>query len=49
MCRALFFYYTTDSELLWLFENMSFVLLSERENQIVVTIGTSLHHIHVEF
>ena len=27
-------------ELLWLFQNLSFVSSSERENQIVVTIGT---------
>ena len=36
-------------ELFWLFENTSFVLSRKRENQIVVTIGTLLHHIHVEF
>ena len=42
----LFFY---RIKLLWLFQNLSFVLSSERENQIVVTIGTLLHHIHVEF
>ena len=42
-----FSFYTI--ELLWLFQNLSFLLLSERENQIVVTIGTLLHHIHVEF
>ena len=35
--------------LLWLFHNRSFVLSSERENEIVDTIGTLLHHIHVEF
>ena len=42
-----FFHYTI--EVFWLFQNMSFVLPSERENQIVLTIGTLLHHIHVEF
>ena len=36
-------------ELLWLFHKMSFVLSSEREHQIVVTIGTLLHHIYVAF
>ena len=41
------FYYTI--ELFWLFQNTSFVLSSERKNQIVVTTGTLLHHIHVEF
>ena len=35
-------------ELLWLFQKMSCVLSSVRENQIVVTIGTLLHHIHVK-
>ena len=42
-----FFYYTI--ELFWLFQNTSFVLSRRRENQIVVTIGILLHHIHVEF
>ena len=42
-----FLYYMI--ELLWLFQEMSCVLSSERENQIVVTIGTLLHHIHVAF
>ena len=42
-----FFYYTI--ELFWLFQNSSFVLSRKRENQIVLTIGTLLHHIHVEF
>ena len=42
-----FFDYTI--ELFWLFQNTSFVLSRKRENQIVVTIGTLLHHIHVEF
>ena len=42
-----FFYYTID--LLWLFHNRSFVLSSDRKNQIVDTIGTLLHDIHVEF
>ena len=47
-CFIFFFlFYTT--ELLWLFQNLSFVSSSERENQIVVTIGTLLYHIHVEF
>ena len=46
-CFIFFSFYTI--ELLWLFQNLSFVLSSERENQIVVTIGTLLHHIHVEF
>ena len=36
-------------ELFWLFQNTSFVLSRKRENQIVVTIGTLLQHIHVEF
>ena len=44
-----FCYYYYTIELLWLFQNMSFFLSSERENQIVVTIGTLLHHIHAEF
>ena len=37
-CFIFFSFYTID--LLWLFQNLSFVLSSERENQIVVTIGT---------
>ena len=36
-------------ELFWLFQKPSFGLSRKRENQIVVTIGTLLHHIHVEF
>ena len=44
--HCLFFYYMVD--LLWLFQKMSCVLSCERENQIVVTISTFLHHIHVE-
>ena len=44
-----FFFFNYTIEVFWLFQNMSFVLSSERENQIVVTIGTLLHHIHVEF
>ena len=47
-CFIFFFPFYTI-ELLWLFEKLSFVLSRERENQIVVTIGTLLHHIHVEF
>ena len=46
-CFIFFSFYTI--ELFWLFQNLSFVLSSESENQIVVTIGTLLHHIHVEF
>ena len=46
---TLFFFFNYTIEVFWLFQNMSFVLSSERENQIVVTIGTMLHHIHVEF
>ena len=46
-CFSIFPFYTI--ELLWLFWKLSFVSSSERENQIVVTIGTLLHHIHVEF
>ena len=44
-CFIFFSFYTI--ELLWLFQNLSFVLSRERENQIVVTIVTFLHHIHV--
>ena len=40
-------YYTID--LSRLRQNKSFVFSSGRENQILVTIGTLLHHIHVEF
>ena len=46
-CFTFFSFYTI--ELLWLFQNLSFVLSSKRENQFDVTIGTLLHHIHVEF
>ena len=38
-----FFYYTFD--FLWLFHIRSFVVSSQRKNQIVDTIGTLLHHI----
>ena len=44
-----FFFFDYTIELFWLFQNTSFVLSRKRENQIVVTIGTLLHHIHVEF
>ena len=47
MVYCFFFYFTI--ELLWLFYNRCFVLSRERENQIVDSIGTLLHHIHVEF
>ena len=43
-----FFFFNYTIEVFWLFQNMSFVLSSERENQIVVTIGTLSHHIHVK-
>ena len=43
--HCFFFYYTID--LLLRFHNRFFVLSSERKNQIVDTIGTLLHHIHV--
>ena len=43
-----FFLFDYTIELLWLFQNTSFVLSRKRENQIVVTIGTLLQHIHVE-
>ena len=46
-CFFFFGYYTID--LRWLCHNMSFVFSSRRENQINVTIGTLLHHIHDEF
>ena len=46
---AFFSFFDYTIELFWLFQNTSFVLSSERKNQIVVTIGTLLHHIHVEF
>ena len=42
------FFFYNRIELLWLFQKMSCFLSSVRENQIVVTIGTLLHHIHVE-
>ena len=42
-----FFLFDYTIELFWLFQNTSFVLSRKRENQIVVTIGTLLHHIHV--
>ena len=44
-----FFLFDYTIELFWLFQNTSFVLSRKRENQIVVTIGILLHHIHVEF
>ena len=44
-----FFLFDYTIELFWLFQNTSFVLSRKRENQTVVTIGTLLHHIHVEF
>ena len=47
--RVVHFFFTYTIKVFWLFHNMSFVLSSERENQIVITIGTLLHHIHVEF
>ena len=45
----LFFLFDYTIELFWLFQNTSFVLSRKGKNQIVVTIGTLLHHIHVEF
>ena len=42
-----FAYYTIDWR--WLCHNMSFVFSSGRENQILVTIATLFHHIHLEF
>ena len=44
-----FFLFDYTIKLFWLFQNTSFVLSRKRENQIVVTIGTLLPHIHVEF
>ena len=44
-----FFFFDYTIEFFWLFQNTSFVLSRKRENHIVVTIGTLLHHIHVEF
>ena len=44
-----FFFFNYTIEVFWLFQDMSYVSSSEHENQIVVTIGTLLHHIHVEF
>ena len=44
-----FFLFDYTIELFWLFQNTSFVLSRKRENPVVVTIGTLLHHIHVEF
>ena len=43
-----FFLFDYTIEFFCLFQNTSFVLSRKRENQIVVTIGTWLHHIHVE-
>ena len=45
--RLLFFCYMID--MLWLFQKISCVLSSERENQIVFTVGSLLDHNHVEF
>ena len=47
--RVVDFFFDYTIKLFWLFQNTSFVLSRKRENQIVVTIGTLLHHIHVEF
>ena len=47
--RVVDFFFDYTIELFWLFQNTSFVLSRKRENQIIVTIGTLLHHIHVEF
>ena len=44
-----FFFFDYTIEFFCLFQNTSFVLSRKRVNQIVVTIGTLLHHIHVEF
>ena len=44
-----FFLFDYTIELFWLFQDTSFVLSRKHENQIFVTIGTFLHHIHVEF
>ena len=44
-----FFLFDYTIELFWLFQDTSFVLSRKHENQIVLTIGTLLHHIHVEF
>ena len=44
-----FFFFDYTIEFFCLFQNTSFVLSRKHENQIVVTIGTLLHHIHVEF
>ena len=44
-----FFFLITLLNCFGSFKNTSFVLSRKRENQIVVTIGTLLHHIHVEF
>ena len=46
-CFIFFPFYTI--ELPWVLQTLSFVSSSKRESQIVVTIGTLLHHIHVEF
>ena len=47
--RVVDFFFDYTIELFWLFQNTSFVLSRKRENQIVVNIGTLLHHIHAEF
>ena len=44
-----FFLFDYTIELFWLFQKTSFVLSRKRENQIVVTNGTLLHNIHVEY
>ena len=48
-CFFFFFVGYCRIELRRLFHNISFVLSSKCENQILVTVGTLLHHIHVEF
>ena len=47
--RVVDFFFDYTIELFWLFQNTSFILSGKSENQTVVTIGTLLHHIHVEF
>ena len=44
-----FFFFHHTIELFWLVQDTSFVLSRKHENQIFVTIGRLLHHIHVEF
>ena len=43
------FYFLNIIESLWLFQKVSCVLSSALENQTVVTIGTLLHDLQVEF